>query len=65
MCIPAFAALALFKWYLIRYDAVYAAQPIVDWDKWEPWQFFALYVFVTFSRNSAAVGFSRPALSGC
>lgn len=34
-CIPALAGLVLFKWHLVRYDPVYAAQPIIEWGRWE------------------------------
>ncbi len=62
VCIPAFAALLLFKALLVRYDPAYRGRPIVEWNNWGPWQMFLIYILVSTAQELSTRGFLQTCI---
>ncbi len=59
VCVPVFGVLLAFKAYSVATNPEFAGLPLIDWQKWEPWQMFVLYLFVTTAQELSTRGFQQ------
>lgn len=60
--IPALAALIAFKACLVRFDATYQGQPILNLQHWGAWQLWAIYPLVATAQELSTRGFLQTVI---